>query len=103
LGGFDGAGEKSGLARKVYGAVRQFQDQEGAIHPDSLYFILRCEHSLPAIKMTVEFLKSDLIGALGVTERGSLYTRLAPAALTNKLSQLTRTMDLNASPSPPAG
>lgn len=83
------------VARKVFAAVKEFQDKAGAIHTDSLYYILKCEHSLPTIELTVDFLKSDLIGALGDTERGSLYTRVLPATLTNKLSQITRMMDLN--------
>jgi len=86
------------LARRVFAAVKEFQDKAGAIHTDSLYYILKCEHSLPTIKLTVDFLKSDLIGALGEAERGSLYTRVSPTALTNKLSQLTRTMDLSELP-----
>jgi hypothetical protein len=83
------------LARKVFAAVKEFQDKAGAIHTDSLYYILKCEHPLATIKLTVEFLKSDLIGALGETERGSLYTRASPRTLTNKLSQITGMMDLN--------
>jgi len=86
------------LARKVFAAVKEFQDKAGAIHPDSLYYILKCEHSLPTIKLTVDFLKSDLIGALGETERGSLFTRVSPKTLTNKLSQITRMMDLSEPP-----
>jgi hypothetical protein len=83
------------LARKVFAAVKEFQDKAGAIHTDSMYYILKCEHSLPTIKLTVDFLKSDLIGALGETERGSLYTRVSPITLTNKLLQITRMMDLS--------
>ena len=86
------------LARRVFAAVKDFQDKDGAIHTDSLYYILKCEHSIPTIKLTVEFLKSELIGALGETERGSLHTRVSPTALTNKLSQLTRMMDLSNPP-----
>src|SRR5437764_176453 len=37
---------------------------------------------------TVDFLKSDLIEALSATERGSLYTRVSPSTLTNKLRQI---------------
>lgn len=88
------------LARKVFAAVKDFQEKPGAIHPDSLYYILNCAHSLPTIKLAVDFLKSDLIGALGETERGSLYTRVSPATLTNKMLQLTRTMDLSELPKP---
>ena len=91
----DSKSEVMDVARKVFAAVRQFQAQEGAIHTDSLFYILKCEHSLPTIRLTVEFLKSDLIGAIGETERKSLYTRVSPAALTNKLWQLATTMDLN--------
>jgi len=87
------------LARKVFSAVREFQDKDGAIDADSLYYILKCEHSLPTVKLTIDFLKSDFIGALGETVRGSLHTRVAPATLTNKLSQITRMMDLNELPS----
>jgi hypothetical protein len=86
------------LARKVFAAVKEFQDKDGALHTDSIYYILKCEHSLPSIKLTVGFLKSDLIGALGETERGSLYTRVSPTTLTNKLSQITRMMDLSQLP-----
>lgn len=83
------------LARKVFSAVKEFQQKAGAIHTDSLYFILKCEHSLATIKLTVDFLKSDLIGALGETESGSLFTRVSPTTLTNKLSQITRMMNLS--------
>lgn len=86
------------LARKVFAAVKEFQDKAGAIHTDSLYYILKCEHSLPTIRLTVDFLKSDLIGALGETERGSLFTRVSPTTLTNKLTQITRMMDLSELP-----
>ena len=88
------------LARKVFAAVKEFQDKAGALHTDSIYYILKCEYSLPTIKLTVDFLKSDLIGALGETERGSLHTRVSPKTLTNKLSQLTHTMDLSERPKP---
>jgi Restriction endonuclease len=83
------------LARKVFAAVKEFQDKEGEIQISSLFYILKCEHSLSTIKLAVGFLKSDLIGALGETERGSLFTRVSPTTLTNKLSQITRTMDLS--------
>lgn len=86
------------LARKVFAAVKEFQDKAGAIQTDSLYYILKCEHSIPTIRLTVDFLKSDLIGALGETERGSLFTRVSPITLTNKLSQITRTLDLSELP-----
>ena len=83
------------LARKVFAAVKEYQDKAGVINIDSLYYILRCEHSLPAIKLTVDFLRSDLIGALGETELRSLYTRVSPTTLTKKLNQITRMMDLS--------
>lgn len=83
------------LTRRVFVAVKEFQEKAGAIDTDSLYYILRCEHSLATIKLTVEFLKSDIIGALGETERASLYTRVSPVTLTNKLSQIARMMDLS--------
>lgn len=83
------------LARKVFASVNEYQGRAGAIDTDSLYFILKCEHSLPTIKLTVSFLRSELIGALGETERGSLYARLSPASLTNKLSQIVGSMDLS--------
>jgi hypothetical protein len=86
------------LARKVFENVKEFQDKDGAIHSDSLFYILKCEHSLPTIKLAVGFLKSELIAALGETERGSLFTRVSPMTLTNKLSQITRMMDLREAP-----
>ena len=86
------------VARKVFAAVKDFQDKAGAIHVDALYYILKCEHSLVTIKLTVDFLKTDLIGALGETERGSLFTRVSPMTLTNKLTQITRMMDLKEVP-----
>jgi hypothetical protein len=95
LTGAESGSEVMLLARKVFAAVKEFQVKDGAIHTDSLYYILKCEHSLPAIKLTVEFLKSDLIGALAETDRGSLYTRVSPETLTNKLTQIMRTMDLS--------
>lgn len=82
------------LARKVFAAVKENQDKDGAIQLNSLYWILGAKHLIPEIKLTVDFLKSDLIGAIGETERGSLYTRVTPETLTNKLTQITRAMDL---------
>jgi hypothetical protein len=82
------------LARSVFAAVKEFQDKAGAIHADSLFYILKCEHLIATIKLTLDFLKSDLIGALGETERGSLFTRISPATLMRKLAQITRSMDL---------
>ncbi len=83
------------LVRKVFAAVYEYQGQAGAINTDSLYFILKGEHLLPTIKLAVGFLRSDMIGALGETDRGSLYTRVSPTTLTNKLLQITRAMDLS--------
>ena len=56
--------------------MKEFQEKEAAIHMDSLFFILECERPSSTIKLAVDFLKSDLIEALGETERGSLYARL---------------------------
>ncbi len=77
------------LARKVFSAVKDYQDKAAAIHTDSIFYILKCEHPLSNIKLTVDFLKSDFIGALGETDKGSLYTRISAVTLRNKLSQIT--------------
>lgn len=85
------------LARQVYAAVHQHQEQQeqrGAIHADSLFYILKGASALPEIKKALEFLESDLIAALGKSDRGSYFTRVSPEALSRKLSQLGRTLDL---------
>ncbi len=76
------------LARFVYDAVRAHQDAEGALNAHSLFYILRQEYPVQAIQAAVEFLRSDLIGALGATQKESLYTRLTPLTLENRLAQL---------------
>lgn len=86
------------LARRVFAAVKEFQDKAGTLHTDSIYYILKCEHSLATIKLAVDFLRSELIEALGETERGSLFTRISPTTLTRKLSQIARVMDLSEVP-----
>ncbi len=87
------------LARKVFSAVRGFQDKAGAINAHSLYYIMKCEHSLPTIRFTLDFLKSELIGALGETDGQSLFTRISSQTLQNKLLQITQMLDLAAVPS----
>jgi len=76
------------LARALYEAVCQDQDKEGVLNAHSIFYILRGEHSIPAIEATIDMLQSDLIGALGTTDNGSLYTRLSPRMLIGKLTQL---------------
>ncbi|MBM4092956.1 MAG: hypothetical protein FJ276_26635 [Planctomycetes bacterium] len=76
------------LARKVYDAVRLHQEEEGVLNAHSLFFILDSEHPIRDIEATVAMLRSDLIGALSVTQKDSLYTRLTPPVLENKLAQL---------------
>lgn len=93
----DSKAEVAALAGRVFAAVREFQDKAGALHTNSLYYILNCEQPLATIKLTVDFLKADLIGAIGETERGSLYTRVSSTTLTNKLWQITRMMGLRES------
>ncbi|MEN6496978.1 MAG: hypothetical protein ABFD16_22020 [Thermoguttaceae bacterium] len=80
------------LARLVYDAVRTHQDKEGALNAHSLFYILGGEYSIPAIQATIDLLQSDLFGALGGTENSSLYTRLTPRMLEDKLTQLKSTM-----------
>ncbi len=77
------------LARALYQAVRNDQDKEGILNADSLFYILGGEHSIPAIESTIAILKSDLIGALATNANGSLYTRLSPRMLNDKLAQLS--------------
>ena len=80
--------QATSLARLVYDAVRSHQDQEGALNAHSLFYILGGEYPIQAIQATVDLLQSDLIGALAKTQIGSLYTRLTPRMLTDKLMQL---------------
>ena len=82
------------LTRKIFAAVKEFQEKAGAINCDTLYFILRCEHAVPTIKLTVDFLKSELIGALGETDNGSLFTRMSPLSLAQRLTQISHVMNL---------
>ena len=76
------------LARALYEAVRKDQDKEGVLNAHSIFYILAGEHSIPAIEATIDMLQSDLIGALTTTENGSLFTRLSPKMLNDKLTQL---------------
>ncbi len=76
------------LARLVYDAVRSHQEQEGALNAHSLFYILGGEYPIQAIQATVDLLQSDLIGALARTQKDSLYTRLTPRMLADKLTQL---------------
>lgn len=78
------------LARKVYHAVREHQDQEGVLSAHSLFYILKGEYPIQSIEMTIELLQSDLISAIGRSDKGSLYTRMAPPSLRDKLSQLSQ-------------
>ena len=80
------------LARQVYDAVRRHQDQEGVLNAHSLFYILGGQSPIPSIEMTIRLLQSDVIGAIGQSDKGSLYTRLAPAVLDAKLAQLARVM-----------
>lgn len=76
------------LARKVFMAVKDFQDKAAAINCDSLYFILGCAHDVASVQMAVAFLQSELIGAIGASTHGSLYTRLSPQTLQYSLHRL---------------
>jgi hypothetical protein len=78
------------IARLVYDAVRSHQNQEGSLNAHSLYYILGGEYSVPAIEATVGLLQSDLVAALGMADNGSLYTRLTPQTLDERLGQLKR-------------
>ncbi len=80
------------IARLVYDAVRSHQNQEGALNSHSLYYILGGEYSVQAIENIVGLLQSDLIAALGTTDKGSLFTRLTPQTLDERLGQLKRIM-----------
>ena len=62
--------------------------RRGVLNAHSIYYILGGEHSIPAIDATIAMLQSDLIGALATNDNGSLYTRLSPRMLNDKLTQL---------------
>jgi len=81
------------LARRVYDALRHCQSDEGVINANSLYFILDREYSIQSIQTTLALLQSELIGAVGATSKGSLYTRMPPPRLTKKLSQLSKILE----------
>jgi hypothetical protein len=82
------AAQAMSLARVLYNAVRTHQDKEGALNAHSLFYVLGGEYSIPAIQATIDLLKSDLLGALAEAGNGSLYTRLTPKMLRDKLAQL---------------
>ena len=63
----------------------------------SLFYILGGEYPIQAIQATVDLLQSDLIGALGMTQKESLYTRLTPPMLENRLAQLQDVLGGNGS------
>ena len=90
----DNTTEAMSLARKVYEAVRMHQNQEGVLNSHSLFFILDGEHLIQSIEMTINLLQSELISAIGQTDGGSLYTRLAPSALNDRLAQLSQVMSM---------
>ena len=81
-----------GLARQVYDAVREHQDQEGVLNAHSLFFILGGQYPIQSIDMTIGLLQSELIGAVGRSDKGSLHTRMAPRSLSDKLTQLSQVM-----------
>lgn len=80
------------LARHAYDAVREHQDQEGVLNAHSLFYILKGQYPIQSIEMTIDLLQSDLIGAIGRSDSGSLYARMAPRSLNDKLSQLSQVM-----------
>lgn len=84
-----------GLARLVYDAVLEYQDQEGVLNAHSLFYILKGQYPIQSIEMTIGLLQSELIGAVGHSKNGSLYTRMAPRSLGYKLSQLSRVMSMD--------
>lgn len=75
-------------ARSVYKAVLDHQDSDASVDENALYFILNRAYSVDMVKAAVAFLQSDVIGAVGKTETGSLHTRLSPAALLHHLDRL---------------
>jgi hypothetical protein len=91
------------LARDVYHAVQANQDEEGVLTAHSLYYVLQRAYSIQSIDKTIGLLRSDLIGALGQSSKGSLYTRLAPRTLHDRMRQLSELMaEKPAEPTPVA-
>ncbi len=80
------------LAHRVYRAVCDHQESDATLDVNALYFILEQAYSSDMIEAAVAFLRSEVIGAVGVSETDSLYTRLAPAVLDQHLGRLRETM-----------
>lgn len=89
----DSGAEMVELAGKVFLAIKENQGQAAAINCDSLYFILNGASDIPSIQAAIAFLRSDLIGAIGVSAQGSLYTRLSSHTLHHKFSQIAHTLN----------
>jgi len=90
----ESSGELTELAAKVFLAINEHQNKAGAINCDSLFYILHGAHEISVIKMVIDFLKCDLIGALGQASNGSLHTRLSPQSLEQKLAQVADSLSL---------
>ena len=90
----ESSGEMMELAGKVFIAINEHQGKAGAINCDSLFYILNGAHEIPVIKMVIDFLRCDLIGALGQASSGSLHTRLSPQSLEQKLAQVADSFSL---------
>lgn len=75
-------------AQSVYRAVLEHQDSDAAVDINSLYFILNQAYATDVIEAAVAFLESDVMGAIGRAENGSLHTRLSPTVLLHHLDRL---------------
>ena len=84
----ESASQLMSLCRQVYDAILNHQDEEATLTEDSLYYILGGAHSIQAINVTTELLQSDLLCALGQTDSGSLFCRLSPKTLADRLQQI---------------
>lgn len=89
----ENTGRSMCLAREVYEAVRDHQDKQGILDAHSLFYVLHAQYPIEALETTISLLESDLVGALGRSEKKSLYAKLSPKSLRDKLAQLGRAME----------
>ncbi len=82
------SGQHMKLCGQVFGAVLAHQADEATLNEHALFYILDGAHSIQAIQATTSLLQSDLIGALGRAEDGSLYCRLSRRTLSERLRQI---------------
>lgn len=81
------------LIPKIFSEIRSRQELvEAPLNATGLYFILKEEYSLDEIKKVIDFLSSDLIGALR-SEEGEVSTTVEIGTLKQKLKTIIKAIE----------